>query len=365
MDMRIWNIPMSRKASATISSQALLHNFQVVKQKAPQSKILAMVKANAYGHGMVTVANILQTADALGVANIEEALILRQAGILTPIVLMEGFFNQEELGLILEYQLTPVIHHLKQVEALEAIAPKINIWIKINTGMNRLGFKPSDFNAIYARLKRISSLNIIGFMTHFAQADEIDNLITQDQKELFLDTVKTFPGQKCLANSAAILAWPDTHFDWVRPGLMLYGVSPFSQSTGKNLGLMPAMQLIAEVIAVQSVSKGECVGYGGSWEAQSETTRVGIVSIGYGDGYPWHARSGTPVLVNDEITQIVGRISMDMLAVDLTQLPRVRVGDPVQLWGGALPIELVAKGAATIPYELLCRLTDRVNIQIK
>lgn len=357
---------MGRKVYAEISKQALIHNFHVVKQQAPNSKILAMVKANAYGHGIVSVAKMLKAADAFGVANIEEALILRQAGIENPIVLMEGFFDTTEFEWISQYQFIPVIHRLDQIEALEAhrFSSSVSVWIKINTGMNRLGFSQSDFLSAYERLKKIPFIHIIGFMTHFPQADERENPFTAQQTDIFLETIKTLPGEKCLANSAGILAWPQTHYDWVRPGLMLYGASPFADKTSADLNLKPAMQLTAEVISIQPIAKGQRVGYGGKWESQSNATRIGIVSIGYGDGYPWHAQSGTPILVNRDLTHIVGRVSMDMLAMDLTHLPDTKVGDPVQLWGEHLPIEHVAKGAGTIPYELFCRLTDRVTIQM-
>ena len=357
---------MSRKVCAEISKQALIHNFHVVKQKAPNSKILAMVKANAYGHGIVSVAKMLKAADAFGVANIEEALILRQAGIDNPIVLMEGFFDSTEFEWIAPYQFIPVIHCMEQIEALEAqhFSSPISIWLKMNTGMNRLGFSQATFLSAYERLKKLPFIHIIGFMTHFAQADERENSFTVQQTEIFLDTIKDLPGEKCLANSAGILAWPQTHYDWVRPGLILYGASPFADETSADLNLKPVMQLSAEVISIQTIAKGQRVGYGGKWESQSDVTRIGIVSIGYGDGYPWHAQSGTPILVNRHLTQIVGRVSMDMLAMDLTHLPDTKVGDPVQLWGAHLPIEHVAKGAGTIPYELFCRLTDRVSIHV-
>lgn len=358
---------MGRKVFADISKQALLHNFHQVQQHARTSKILAMVKANAYGHGIVSVAKILKSADAFGVANSEEALILRQAGIDNPIVLMEGFFHADELQWVIDYKLTPVIHRFDQIQALAALtqtSDKLNVWIKINTGMNRLGFSPTEFQDAYAALSTIPAVRIIGYMSHFSQADEISSTQTEHQTKAFFELTHGLPGERCLANSAAILGWPQTHCDWVRPGLILYGASPFADKTSKDLNLKPVMQLSAEIIAIQEVQAGQKVGYGGVWQAKQTPTRIGIVSIGYGDGYPWHAQSGTPVLVNQQLTETVGRVSMDMLAVDLTQLPKTRIGDPVLLWGEHLPIELVAKGANTIPYELFCRLTDRVTIQM-
>lgn len=357
---------MGRKVFADISKQALIHNIQRVNQVAPNSKVLAMVKANAYGHGIVSVAKTLTNADAFGVANIEEALLLRQAGIKQPIVLMEGFFESSELDWLIQYQLTPVIHHFDQIDALVNYHSKetITVWVKINTGMNRLGFSPEQFGLAYQKLIKIPGVEIIGFMTHFPQADETENPLTDAQTQLFLSLTKDLPGQKCLANSAAILAWPKTHFDWVRPGLMLYGASPFLDKTAQALQLKPVMQLSAEIIAIQNVKEGQRVGYGGQWQSASDSTKVGVVSIGYGDGYPWHAKTGTPVLVNGQSTQLLGRVSMDMIAVDLTHLASVKVGDPVELWGAQLPIEQVAISANTIPYELFCRLTDRVSVRI-
>lgn len=357
---------MGRKIFADISKQALIHNFNRVKQIAPKSKVLAMIKANAYGHGIISVAKTLNQADAFGVANIEEALLLRQSGIAQPIVLMEGFFKSTELQWIVAYDFIPVIHQFEQVKALAQQDNKknISVWIKVNTGMNRLGFQPADLRRVYEQLSNMPHITIIGFMTHFAKADLTDDPATQQQAEAFFSLTESLPGEKCLANSAAILAWAASHCDWVRPGLMLYGASPFSDKTSADLDLKPVMQLETEVIAIQSVPKGQCVGYGGQWQAKTDCTRVAVISIGYGDGYPWHAKSGTPVLVNQTLTQLVGRVSMDMIVADVSQVPNVQVGDPVQLWGPQLPIETVAKGASTIPYELFCRLTDRVSMRV-
>lgn len=359
---------MGRHVNAVVSRQALLHNLQQVRKMAPGSKIIAMVKANAYGHGLRNVSNIIQDTDALGVASIQEALAIREKGINTNIVLMEGIFYPDELALVQQYRFTMVVHHWLQIQAIkddtQPLKQKYKVWLKINTGMNRLGFQPHEFQDAYAMLSQNPRVELMGFMTHFGQADEQNNAVTERARDQFYHIVADLPGAKCLANSAGIMAWPKTHADWVRPGLMLYGASPFADKTGKDFNLLPAMTLRSEVIAIRELQKGEKVGYGGTWENKQEHSKIAIVSIGYGDGYPWHAKNGTPVLVNGERTGTVGRVSMDMLAVDISHLKTVKVGDPVTLWGEGLPIEEVARHAGTIPYELFCRFTERVTVQV-
>lgn len=358
---------MGRQVTAVVSQSALEHNLAQVRLISPRSKIIAMVKANAYGHGLVTVAKAFAKADALGVASIEEALQLRRTGIETPIVLMEGFFREEELPLIQSHQLTLVIHHAFQIQALKAYVkndyPNFKVWIKINTGMNRLGFHVEEFAAAWDQLRLCSAVDIIGFMTHFAQADQKENPRTQKQLEEFSRILGDRPGERCLANSAGILAWPQTHADWIRPGLMLYGASPFADCTGQAFNLKPAMTLSSEIIALRTLRQFDKVGYGGVWENTKEKSQIGIISIGYGDGYPWHAKCGTPVLVNGQRVKTVGRVSMDMLAVEIPENIPVKVGDPVILWGEGLPIEEVASHAGTIPWELFCRFTERVTVK--
>lgn len=359
---------MSRQVTAKVSKQALLHNVSVVRNLTKGAKILAMVKANAYGHGLVQVAKALNSVDALGVASIEEALQIRQAGIKTDIVLMEGIFNPEELALVQTHRLVLVIHHFPQLQALQQydkpLLQKFKVWLKINTGMNRLGFSPNEFQDAYSLLSQLPQVELIGFMTHFAKADEKDNESTRRQYEQFYRLIDDRQGQRCLANSAGILGWPEAHGDWVRPGLMLYGASPFPNSTGRDINLQPAMSLHSTVIAVRDVKAGEQVGYGGMWESFSHDSKIAVVAMGYGDGYPWHAKNGTPVLVNNQRVGTVGRISMDMLTVDVSSLNDVKVGDPVVLWGDGLPIEEVARHAGTIPYELFCRFTQRVTVEL-
>lgn len=360
---------MSRQVTAKVSKQALLHNVDVVRKVAKGSKVLAMVKANAYGHGLIPVAKTLSNnVDALGVASIEEALHIRKAGVMTDIVLMEGIFNPEELALVQTHRLILVVHHFEQIQALQnyhkPLLQKFKVWIKINTGMNRLGFAPSEFQDAHQMLLQLSQVDFIGFMTHFAKADEKDNESTRLQYQQFYALLGDRKGERCLSNSAGILAWPEAHGDWVRPGLMLYGASPFPNSTGRDLQLKPAMSLHSTVIAIREVRAGEQVGYGGMWESFGNSSKIAIVAMGYGDGYPWHAKNGTPVLVNQQRVGTVGRISMDMLAVDVSALENVKVGDPVVLWGDELPIEEVARHAGTIPYELFCRFTERVTVEL-
>tara|TARA_R110002110_G_scaffold400317_1_gene616627 strand:+ start:44855 stop:45937 length:1083 start_codon:yes stop_codon:yes gene_type:complete len=355
-----------RRAWAEINLQALQHNYQVVRAYAPKSKILAMLKANAYGHGLVYVAKALKEADAFGVASMDEALVLRQAGLTNPIFLMEGFFQSDALDLLQDCQLTTVIHNFEQMKALQdsQFEKPVPVWLKVNTGMNRLGFHPDDFLAVYQQLKKIKAVDLQGVMTHFPQADDLDCDMTKKQINQFnamlMGLTEHNRLQKSLANSAGIMAWPNSHQDWVRPGLMLYGASPVMNQSSSHLNLKPVMQLFAEVIAIQSVAPGQTVGYGGTWKAQTKS-KVAVVSIGYGDGYPWHAQTGTPVLINDKICKTVGRPSMDMLTADVSHMTDIAIGDKVTLWGQNLPIEVIAKSGNTISYEIFCRLTERVS----
>lgn len=358
---------MSRPTTITIHLNALHHNLQRIKTLAPHSQVLAMVKSNAYGHGIKRIASALHHADALGVACIEEGMILRDAEIKKPIVLMEGLFSENELTLAANNHLTIIVHHADQVTMLEKnpqLTP-LSIWLKIDTGMHRLGFQPSDVQNIYQRLLACSSVKKpIGFMTHFAKADSLDSPMTQTQIELFNNACKGLEGPKSLANSAGIIAWPSTHKDWVRPGIMLYGASPFIGCSGEEYGLKPVMSFGSRLIAIHRISQNECVGYGGHWTAP-EDMLIGIVGAGYGDGYPRHAKNGTPILVNGIRCELVGRVAMDMLAVDLRNIPTANINDPVLLWGPSLPVEEIAHCSDTIGYELLTRITQRVHVSIE
>jgi alanine racemase len=357
---------MSRPTKITIDLAALRHNLQQVRQYAPKSAVIAMVKSNAYGHGLERIAAALPDAEALGVACSEEGLLLRAAGVTNPIVLMEGLFSADELFRVAANNFILVVHHVSQVEMLEqsATIEPISVWLKIDTGMHRLGFEPNEVRAIFQRLMNCAAVKKpIGLMTHFAQSDSSDRAPTVQQIKSFNSTTQDLSGPRSLANSAGILAWPDAHAEWVRPGIMLYGASPFAGHSGVEYHLEPVMTLTSELIAIHFLPKGSQVGYGGTWTCP-EDMRIGVVGIGYGDGYPRHAINGTPVLVNGRICPLAGRVSMDMITVDLRTQPEAKVGDPVLLWGKGLPVEVVAEYSGTIGYELLTRITQRVHVVI-
>jgi alanine racemase len=358
---------MSRPTFVTIDLEAIQHNLQRVRAMAPRSKVMAMVKANAYGHGAIRVAKALSDADALGVASIDEAIELREAGITQPIVLMEGLFQSAELAEAARYQFTLVVHHWPQVVMLEQanIKHEFPIWLKINSGMNRLGLLPTDAEDAYRRIMPLTTVKKpIGLMTHFAEADSLDHRATIDQMHVFNLATRHLSGPRSLANSAGILGWPDTHADWVRPGLMLYGAAPFTHQTGHDFDLRPAMTLQSQLIAINPVAMGSKVGYGGTWVAPHDML-LGVVAVGYGDGYPQFAKNGTPVLVSGVECPLVGRVSMDMMVVDLRKQPNAKIGDSVVLWGPGLPIERVARQSHTSAYEMFTRMTKRPKVQVR
>jgi alanine racemase len=358
---------MSRPAHITIDLSALRHNLTQVKLLAPQSSIMAMVKSNAYGHGLERVALAMPEVGAFGVASLEEGLHLREAGVKNPIILMEGLFDVAELHNALTHDFSLVVHHQEQVEMLEKhkISKPFPVWLKVNTGMNRLGFDPQAVQAVYKRLMCCPAVaKPIGLMTHFAEADSSEKASTLQQIEIFNATTQHLSGPKSLANSAGIIAWPGAHADWVRPGIMLYGASPFDKHRGVEHHLQPVMTLGSELIAIHQAAKGSRVGYGGTWTCP-EDMRIGVVGIGYGDGYPRHVQNGAPVLVNGRHCPLIGRVSMDMLTVDLRTQPEAKVGDPVLLWGPGLPVEVVAEYSETTAYELLTRITQRVRVVVK
>lgn len=357
---------------AHINLNSLKNNLDQVRRYAPKSRVLAVIKANAYGHGLVRVANALEGADAFAVARLEEAGQLRSAGIQKPIVLLEGVQDVQSLAMAVELSCQVVVHSEYQLELLLAIselkAPKlkspIDVWLKLDTGMHRLGISPNLFPHVWKSLKESNSVtDNIRLMTHLACADELDHLATNKQLALFQETTHGIEAERSIANSAAILSWPDAYSGlnqaWVRPGLMLYGSSPFAEKTAEELGLKPVMTLSSKLIGINQCKKGDAIGYGGTWECP-EDMPVGIVATGYGDGYPRHVDIETPVLVNGKRVPIVGRVSMDMIAVDLRNQSSAKVGDPVILWGEGLPVEEIAQHAGTIAYELLCQVTSRV-----
>ncbi len=355
---------MTRPSRVVIDKQALKHNLQRVRELAPNSKIMAIIKADAYGHGLVRVAQTLSDADAFGVACLEEAEQLRAAAIKNPIVLLEGPHKAIDLPRIVQLQLDVVIHNDLQLEILEQakLNEPLQVWLKIDTGMHRLGFPVDKISDILERLSSCPNVNLAPkLMTHFATANEKDNPLTKQQLELFNKTSDGLKYEKTIANSAAIINFPETHVDWIRPGLMLYGVSPMKEDHASEQGLKSVMTLESEIISIQHLSKDDSVGYGATWRCP-EDMPVGVVAAGYGDGFPRHAKSGTPILVNDVRCSLIGRASMDMLTVDLRNQPNAKIGDRVVLWGESLPIEEIAQYADTIPYELLCGVHKRLEI---
>lgn len=360
---------MTRATRASIHLPALRHNLSIAKQAAPHAKHLAVIKANAYGHGLLPVARALDQADALAVACVDEAVQLREAGIQQPLVILEGFCDHTELETCRRYMLIPVVHQLEQLERLEAERSEpLAVWLKVDTGMHRLGIRPEQVQPTWRRLleSRAVDSHQSGLMSHLANADDLDDVKTIDQQQRFaqvLEQVKTATGFPIasLANSAGVLGWPQTHFDWVRPGIMLYGVSPFLGKIGADHQLQPVMTLKSRLLAINFHKRGDPVGYSGTWQCP-EDMPVGVVAIGYGDGYPRHAETGTPLLVGGQRTTLVGRVSMDMLTVDLRGLRDISIGDEVVLWGEGLAVEEVARYSGTIGYDLLCGVNPRVAV---
>jgi len=352
---------MTRPIKAVIHPRALAHNLAVARRCAPGSRVMAVIKAGAYGHGLLRAARALQSADGFAVLELDAAVRLREAGYRHPILLLEGFFAPQELAVFEEHHLTAVVHAADQIAMLSAHRGncRVDVFLKINTGMHRLGFQAERFPAALESLRDSAALGSITLMTHFACADEPVGVKEQLQRFRALTGGLGLPCS--LANSAAILRYPETHAEWVRPGIMLYGCSPFGDPVGEAIGLQPAMTLESGVIAVQELRKGDRVGYGATFES-SGPARIGIVACGYADGYPRHAGSGTPVMVDGKRARLVGRVSMDMLAVDLTPLPEAGVGSVVTLWGKGMPVEEVATAAGTIGYELLCAVAPRVPV---
>jgi len=350
-----------RPLFATIDSSALKHNLGVVRRHAPRSKVSAVVKADAYGHGLLRAAAALSQTDGFALVELEGAVRLREAGFRQPIVLLEGFFEARELPVLVEHGLSTVVHSMGQVEALDTLAGKarLDVLLKANTGMNRLGLSAKEFPGALERLRKNPRIGSITLLTHFANADEARGAGWQMQ------ALQQFSGgadlPKSFANSAAILRYPETHADWVRPGIMLYGCSPFPDRTGAGDGLHSVMTLESRIIAVQELKAGDTVGYGGVFQAE-RAMRIGVVACGYADGYPRHAPNGTPIEVEGTMTGTVGRVSMDMLCADLSKVPQARVGSRVVLWGENVPVERVAAAAGTVGYQLLCALAPRVQI---
>jgi len=362
---------MARPTSATIHTDALRHNLGQVRARAPNSRVMAVVKADGYGHGLERVARALGGADAFGVAALSDAERLRAAGLSQPIVLLSGFTEPDDLPRLRSLGVETVIHHVSQIEMLEQSpgTEPIRCWLKLDTGMHRLGFAPEQVRQAHARLQALPGVaGDIVLMNHFASSDEfpdefvgagVDENQTRRQMRIFAEATAGLPGERTLSNSAGVLGWGDAHAQWVRPGGALYGMSVVQGTTGADFGLRPAMTLATRLIAVNRIRRGERIGYSATWECP-EDMPVGVAAIGYGDGYPRAAPAGTPVLVGGQRTQVIGRVSMDLMTIDLRGI-QAAVGDAVTLWGPELPVETIAAAAGTISYELTCSITRRVR----
>ena len=352
---------MPRPIRATISAGALERNLLVAKAHAKGAKVWAVIKANAYGHGLERAARALAAADGFAVVDFQEAARLRVAGVTKPILMLEGFFKPVDIPVLHKYRLTPVIHNLEQVEMWKRAehGGELEAYLKVNSGMNRLGFTAENLRPAYNAVRMHPHVRSVTLMTHFADADGAVGV--KDQLAWFRELTKDYDVPRSLANSAALIRFPETHGAWVRPGIMLYGCSPFADRSAEQLDLKPVMTLTSELIATQHLQAGEHVGYGFSYEAQGEIT-IGVVACGYADGYPRHAPTGTPVLVNGRRTRTVGRVSMDMICVDISDIPEAYIGSPVTLWGEGLSADEVAAACGTVSYELLCALAPRVPV---
>lgn len=355
---------MARATTARIHMDALRHNLARIRSAAPDSKVMAVVKADGYGHGLERVAQALAGADAFGVAAISDAQRLRAVGFSQGIVLLSGFDEAADLAQLRELSVVTVVHHPFQLAMLaEDSGSPISVWLKMDSGMHRLGFPPEQFPEAYRRLKAMPNVDDdIVCMSHFASSDEPDNPQTVSQLACF-DAFLPADASVCsLANSAAVLAWPASHRQWLRAGGALYGLSVASGRTGSDFGLKPAMTLSTRLISTQQVRAGERVGYAGTYVCP-EDMRIGVAAIGYGDGYPRNIRPGTSALLNGQRVPIIGRVSMDLMTVDLRSQPQAAVGDELILWGGGLPVEEIAEAAGTISYELTCSITRRVRFR--
>lgn len=358
---------MARPTSATIHTDALRHNLGEVRARAPGSRVMAVVKADGYGHGLERVARALQGADAFGVAALSDAERLRAAGLSQPIVLLSGFNDADDLPQLRRLGVETVIHHEVQLDMLEQVPGEpLRCWLKIDTGMHRLGFAPGVVQWAHARLRALPGVaDEIVLMSHLAASDDFaggahEPAQTQAQLRVFEAATEGLSGARSLANSAAVLGWPQAHGDWVRPGGALYGISVVPGRAGHDFGLRPAMTLATRLLAVNRIARGERIGYSATWECP-EDMPIGVAAIGYGDGYPRGVPSGTPVLLNGRVVPIIGRVSMDLMTLDLRTQPQARPGDGVTLWGDGLAVETVAAAAGTIGYEPVCSITRRVR----
>ena len=351
---------MRPRVYGSVCSSAILHNLSVARAHAPSNRLMAVIKKDAYGHGLLRVATLLESAvDGFAVASIEEAIELREASIVKPVCLLSGFYSKEHVALLGAHAIDPVIYCNEQFSLLEsARIDHLSVWIKFDTGMNRLGFAVEDYTQTLARARAIKALKITGLMTHFASADDTNSNFTGLQIDRFNKLSADWRGTTSMANSAGILKWPASRAGWIRPGIMLYGVSPFADIPACELNLQPAMDLYSTIIAVKQLSEGDGVGYGLTWKSPGQTT-LGIVACGYGDGFHLSGSNSACVLVGDQRARLVGRVSMDSFAIDLGAIPQAGVGTPVKLFGAGLPVETLARACRTLPYEVLTCLNPR------
>lgn len=353
---------MARPIQASFDLAALRSNFAIARRLAGVAKVMAVVKANAYGHGLLRVTRALADADGFALLELDDAVRLRDAGYRQRILLLEGFFRADELPVILHQRFSVVIHNDEQMAMLGKLHGdgKLEVFVKFNTGMNRLGFPAAGAGRVLEQLKTLPCVGEVVLTTHFSDAEGVSGIEWQMRE--FERHVARADYARSLANSAALLRFPEARGEWVRPGIMLYGASPLEDRRAAQIGLRPAMSLTSEIIGIQNLKRGDTVGYGSLFTAHRET-RIGVVACGYADGYPRHAYNGTPVVVDGVRVPMVGRVSMDMLCVDLSDIPRAGIGSPVTLWGAGLPVEEVAAAAGTVSYELLCALARRVPVE--
>lgn len=347
---------MQRKTAAYIDRDAIRGNFELACSLAPNAQAVAVIKADAYGHGILQVAEALwELVPMFGVATIDEAVVLREAGIRNAILVLEGVTTREACETAKAHELVLMVHALEQAAMMSGPG---SAWIKVDTGMHRLGINAADLTTVLEQLSA-AGVDVQAVCTHLACANELDTAVTAAQIKAFSRCTAACDLPLSIANSAAVIAWPDSHADWIRPGIMLYGVSPFTEDIGAIRNLRPAMTLQSEVIAIREIPAGDSVGYGARWTAARPSV-IATVAVGYADGYPRHATDGTPVFIGGKIAPLVGTVSMDMITVDVTDHPGVSIGDPVELWGSNLSVTEVAKHAGMISYELLAGVTSRV-----
>ncbi len=353
-----------RPIKAYINLSALTFNLQLVKKIAKNSKIMAVLKANAYGHGLAETVKAIKSAEGIAILTIEEAVKIRKSGFKNTILLLEGLFAAEDIHQVEKLNLNLVLHNDQQIEYLNEVTLKnpIDVHLKINTGMNRLGFPPGQVDYLIENLNANPNVSGITLMTHFATADEKEGITKQ--LDCFNRVTNNYNFSSSVANSAALYKFPEARLDWVRPGILLYGASPFDDISAKKIAVKPVMSLISKIIAIQNIKKGQAVGYGNNFIAK-EDMRIGIVACGYGDGYPRHAKTGTPIFVHNKITKTIGRVSMDMLYVDLSKIDKAVIGSKVEMWGSIISVDEVAKNSGTVGYELLCNISASTRVSLE